>query len=758
MLHRQLSAHADSLRASALGNLVNGSITGIVFFGSVPFAFIAAWCLILALMAVWRWQTILKIPAAQGDPGALKALSRAIDRNAAAHGIFWGVLPGLLFSIGSPAEQMYLGILAGGMLNAGTITFRTLERAAKIYVASAAPGLLFAFLALHSLPGLAAAGLLVCYAAVLFGHIDRNARNFKISNERERALSASSEMIQLLLNDYAEHGTDWLIELDAQGCVLPPSARLADATHKEVAVMVGKPFADFVYAGPPRDQLLKHISQGRSFRHHAISVRLNNETHWWSISARPAQDAPVAYRGVVTDITAQRQAEEKVSYMAHYDGLTDLPNRFHFNESLHQVLDRGIAATGLMYLDLDQFKAINDTLGHPVGDQLLKAVARRLERCVSDGEIVARLGGDEFAVIVPGHRLDRIDELASRIVQALNEPFRLGDHDVIIGASVGIACAPQDATVPEELLRNADLALYAAKAGGRNRALRFEPEMDRVAQARRLIEMDLRRAIGGNEMRLHFQTLVSVESGETIGHEALIRWEHPERGIVMPGDFIPVAEETGMIIQIGEWVIREALSELALWAEHLDVSINLSTVQMRSPTLIGTLVNALASTGVNPGRVCLEITESVLMQDSEANLEILHKLKSLGVRIALDDFGTGYSSLNYLRSFPFDKIKIDRCFVSEIDTREDCRAIVRSIVELANSLGMATTAEGVERDAQITALRAEGCGEAQGYLFSRAVPPEELSDLRQPRPLGQALPAPLALIAPDTPHVRSLAA
>lgn len=290
-------------------------------------------------------------------------------------------------------------------------------------------------------------------------------------------------------------------------------------------------------------------------------------------------------------------------------------------------------------------------------------------------------------------------------------PFELDGHGVVIGTSIGIAYAPEHGETGERLLKNADLALYTAKALGRNSTAIFEPGMDEAALARRLIELDLRSALGKDEMRLHYQPVIDIQSGGVSGYEALIRWEHPDRGIVMPDQFIPVAEDTGMIVQIGEWVIRQALNDLATWDEHLSVAINLSPAQMRSSSLVTTVINALAHSGVDPARVCLEITETVLMQDSAANIETLHKLSGLGLQIALDDFGTGYSSLNYLRSFPFNKIKIDRCFVDEIDTREDCLAIVRSVVSLANSLGMTTTAEGVERAEQLAQLRLEGCDE-----------------------------------------------
>ena len=310
---------------------------------------------------------------------------------------------------------------------------------------------------------------------------------------------------------------------------------------------------------------------------------------------------------------------------------------------------------------------------------------------------------------------------------------------VITGASIGIAMAPQGGCSAEELIKYSDIALYHAKESGRGCVSVFETSMHDAVQERRNIELDLRAALKRNEFVLHYQPLIDIENDETIGYEALLRWNHAEKGVIMPDNFIPVAEETGMIVPLGEWVVRSALSELANWPEHLSVAVNLSPAQMRSPNLMATIINALAATGVAPHRLELEITESVLMNDNQANVELLHKIRSLGVRIALDDFGTGYSSLNYLRSFPFDKIKIDSCFVDEVDSREDCRAIVRAVTSLANSLGMITTAEGVERRDQLDQLKLEGCVQVQGYLFSEAIPATEISGriapTRDPAPL-----------------------
>jgi diguanylate cyclase (GGDEF)-like protein len=416
--------------------------------------------------------------------------------------------------------------------------------------------------------------------------------------------------------------------------------------------------------------------------------------------------------------------------MARYDSLTDLPNRAFFDETLQRALTRHkLPLQAALYIDLDHFKLINDSLGHGIGDQVLKQAAFRIESCVGLHDIVARLGGDEFAVLLPDitdwqSAIDVADAIIGKIAQAVF----IDDVNIAMSASVGLAFAPDDAKTADDLLRYADLALYDAKERGRNCHSIYSPEMYEAAQARRLIEADLRTAVSCNQLELYYQPLVKIEDDSIIGYEALLRWNHPEQGQIQPAVFIPIAEETGLIVEIGEWVIRNALQEVALWPEHLSVAVNLSPTQMRSPNLIPTVMDALAVNGVAPGRLEMEITESVLMQDTEANLAILHQLKAAGIRIALDDFGTGYSSLNYLRSFPFNKIKIDRCFVDGIAERNDSRAIIHAVIGLANSLGMVTTAEGVERKDQLFELKIEGCHQAQGFLYSRPVPASEIFD------------------------------
>jgi diguanylate cyclase (GGDEF)-like protein len=432
------------------------------------------------------------------------------------------------------------------------------------------------------------------------------------------------------------------------------------------------------------------------------------------------------------DITEQRQSEIKIEYMAHHDSLTDLANRVLLNDRLETALDRidGRQMVAVHHLDLDQFKAVNDTFGHPTGDKLLKIVADRLRGLVRETDTIARMGGDEF-VIVQAPVADPTDAtaLAQRIIRLMSEPYDIDGDQAVIGASIGIAVGPGDGMSPDKLLRNADLALYRAKGDGRGTFRFFEPAMDLQMQTRRIMEQDLRKALPAGEFELHYQPVVSLASNRITGFEALIRWNHPEQGMIAPGTFIPLAEEIGFIVPIGEWVIRQACATAARWPADLVVAVNISAVQFRNPGLMQVIVGALAASGLHPTRLEIEITETALLQNKESTLAVLHQLRALGIRIALDDFGTGYSSLTYLQCFPFDKIKIDRSFVKDITENKGSLNIVRAVAALANGMGMTATAEGVETSEQFETIKSEGCTEMQGFLFSRPLPAGEIERL-----------------------------
>jgi len=415
------------------------------------------------------------------------------------------------------------------------------------------------------------------------------------------------------------------------------------------------------------------------------------------------------------------EREQRITQLAFNDVLTGLPNRTMFHQQVEQLFRACEGSEGLFALhclDLDQFKVINDTLGHPAGDALLMATAERL-REAARGHFVGRLGGDEFVVLQGiGEDRNAVDKLAREILAAIARPLTIDGNEVVPSTSIGIAIAPDDGGDGETLLRNADLALYRAKEAGRGTYAFFEESLNERAQERRLIESDLRLALERGEFELHYQPLFDLDQNRICSFEALIRWNHPTRGLVSPIDFIPVAEDTGLIVPIGAWVIREACAQAACWPEHIRIAVNVSPVQFHRGALHDTIVRALATSGLAPQRFEVEITESIFLEGSDATLKLLHELRSLGVRVALDDFGTGYSSLSYLQSFPFDKLKIDRSFIQNLLTRDGASAIVRAITELANALNIETTAEGVEETAQLMELRAHGCSSVQGFLFS----------------------------------------
>jgi diguanylate cyclase (GGDEF)-like protein len=460
-----------------------------------------------------------------------------------------------------------------------------------------------------------------------------------------------------------------------------------------------------------------------------VFVNVEDEKLALAVSQRPLSDG--GWIATYEDVTERQRSESRIRFMAHHDGLTSLPNREMFRstvaEAISQLNDTD-AHLALLYIDLDRFKFVNDTLGHSAGDTLLEIVARRLQGCVRDADMVARLGGDEFAVLHKARDLPAAATAqAERVIEVLSGPYQLGQRQVDLGVSVGIAIATGTSIDGDQLLRNADMALYQAKSKGGGTYCVFEPEMESRLHARLATEADLRVALERHQLELYYQPLVNLRSGNLSGFEALVRWNHPTRGLVMPGQFIPSAEELGIIKSIGAWVVRQACADARLFLGHAKVAVNLSPVQLEDDEVVSTVGRALEESGLDPARLEIEITESALLNKSTRTIALLRRLHDLGLSIALDDFGTGYSSLSYLRSFPFDSIKIDRLFISEMATREDCTAIVGAIVSLADKLGMTTTAEGVETDEQLRLVRDLGCTDVQGYLLGR------------PQPLPQAI-------------------
>jgi diguanylate cyclase (GGDEF)-like protein len=505
-----------------------------------------------------------------------------------------------------------------------------------------------------------------------------------------------------------------------------PRKLMAPGTHFK-AIVESRIASGLFAVGNPTDYVRERLAAVEE-RVPSVKIQELMDGRIIAISHRPTPEG--GWVATHDDITEIRRIEAQMTHLAHHDALTGLPNRLRFQTELDRVLaeNRRGSSLAVLCLDLDRFKAVNDSLGHPVGDALLKAVTGRLYAEVREADVLARLGGDEFAVVQTDVKTPaEVSAFAQRLIDELGKPYEIDGHLVVVGTSVGIALAPADGSDADQLLKAADMALYLSKQEGRGVYRFFEPEMDAKMQARRALELALRQALKNHEFELYYQPLVSAKGEGIVAFEALLRWHHPERGLVPPSEFIPLAEEIGLIGDIGAWVLREACREAATWPDQIHLSVNLSPAQFKRPTLVLDVLTALGQSGLPASRLELEITETVMLQDTQAAISTLIELHKQGIGISLDDFGTGYSSLSYLRKFPFDKIKIDRSFVQSLPQDRGSAAIIKAMVALGNDLGMSITAEGVENSAQLTRVIEEGCGELQGFFFSQ---PRPVSDIR----------------------------
>jgi diguanylate cyclase (GGDEF)-like protein/PAS domain S-box-containing protein len=556
----------------------------------------------------------------------------------------------------------------------------------------------------------------------------------------EKRAAEQEELVGLLLRDYAADRCDWLWSTDTEGRLRGASEKLAQRTGLATADLEGRPFLEIL--GPAEGESAMAVRDvGLAIRQHKAFFDIEIERKgpdgpvWWRLAGKPVfRDGRFGgFIGTASDITAEIRAKETVSFLAYNDGLTGLANRSHFSNRLNECvarLERYGTPFAVLYLDLDKFKGVNDSRGHQAGDKLLVEVGRRLSQALRETDLVARLGGDEFAVILMEDTTEvRIAALAGRLIDAISQPYAIDGDALMIGLSIGIAIAPINGTRPDQILRNADLALYRAKGEGGGRHCFFENRMDSEMRERRILEMEMAEALERGEFTLHYQPLVATADGVVSGFEALIRWNHPIRGLVPPSEFIPIAERSTLIGAIGEWTIREACRMLVRLPERCSVAVNLSTKHFKMGDVAGLVREAIAATGIDARRLELEITESLLIDNPDEMAAKLRELKREGIRIAMDDFGTGFSSLSYLLKFPFDKIKIDRSFV--VASSEDLAAkeILRAIVNLAGTLEIAVTAEGVETQEQCEFLRETGCHLLQGYYFSRPVPEGDVAAL-----------------------------
>jgi diguanylate cyclase (GGDEF)-like protein len=707
---------------AAIYSLLNAVVLTSAFWGHAGMPMVFVWCYTSAVLVFIRTREAQR-PAGQLDQNVEDG---RIVRYTLLSGAFWSSIIAVLIASSGAEHALLLGVFTAAILCVGALLHSSFPIASLGYSLLIAAGAgLGMMLAGH--PWSLNAVLLLAAGVIA---LQRFAAADHVSDIRRRLATAAmleaKDTAALLLQDFEAQSSDWMWRIDAQGRLGSPSQRFVDASGLAHHDLDGGSFLA-LFAPESVHHLQELLKHRTPFRGEALRVTIGSRDVWWSLSGQPTADG--GWRGVCSDITRSRDAEARIAYVTEYDTLTDLPNRAALVRELEIAKEAACASDesfALFVIDLDNFKALNETQGHPVGDAYLRVMAERLRDCVGQTAFLARLGGDEFAVLHRDMPADEAGAVAELIVDALLAPVTLNGREILAGGSVGVALAPENGSDPAILMKNAELALYRAKAQGRGCARFFEPGMEENARVRADLETDLRSALASEAMDVYFQPLVNTRTRQVAGYETLLRWNRPGHGLVSPAVFISCAEETGIIVPLGEWVIRKAIEEAAQWRDDVTVAVNLSAAQMHDPSLVATVVGALAASQLDPSRLEIEIVESVLMDETQHTIRTLHALRELGVKIALDDFGTGYSSLSYLRAFPFDKIKIDQRFVRDIDTSVENRAIVRAVISLARDLGMRVTAEGVENDQQAAILTGLGCTEVQGFLYSRPIPASEI--------------------------------
>ncbi|HWH18384.1 MAG TPA: EAL domain-containing protein [Allosphingosinicella sp.] len=713
----------------AISAVAAALLVGWAMLGHVGLELIAPW---LAAVGLANW-TACRRATREAFPDAPR-LGRKWPPVAEAMGLaaLWASLPTWAFATQAPQVQVVIGGAMGAMI-IGAIALAAFPAAATAWVATLTAAFCIAFFLGSRSLDLTLALTFIGVAAMAVYSVTRLTRWTYDQLDRTAKASAERESARLLLRQYERHGVGWLWQVDAENRLVYISPRVAALVGRAPGQLAGHSFPAVLGGSGPLGQALLART---SFANLEIEVRSREGIRWIGLSGDPVIDVAgqfQGYRGVATDVTDVRKTQERLTKLANIDVLSGLPNRGRVRQLLGEALSAaqsGSAPCAVMFLDLDAFKPVNDTFGHLKGDQVLKNVAQRLLKEVGRQGHVGRMGGDEFAVVLAEAANRRaIEELARRIIAAVAEPFTIDKTEIRIGVSVGCAVGPTDGTTVDDLIQKADLALYQAKAQGRGRFCHFSADMQNEAEGRRRLERDMREGIKSGQFRLLYQPLVDASTQSLTGFEALIRWHHPSRGIIPPLEFIPLAEESGIIIPLGEWVIEEACRAASHWRSGVTVAVNVSAHQLASPSLPGTVREALSKAKVPADRLELEVTESVFLGDTNGALDMLQRLRALGLGIALDDFGTGYSSLGYLNKAVFHKLKIDGSFVREAAKNQETVAIIQSIVALAKNFRMTVTAEGVETSEDFARMRDLGCHHIQGYLFGKPMSFEDATAL-----------------------------
>ncbi len=728
---------AGQTRLRTLAHGVGGVVGSVCMQPFVPPVFIAMWIALLAggLLNFVRLESKMR-----------NARERSVTTSQVAKhlfgtawlGIAWMCVP-LLLSVFADIEGMLRGFaLIAVVVSATAAIMAVVPLRAIVFISPAC------FVATI---GFALGGdtVTACITTIFYLlnvlSILRRAETFLRSSVAEISVAEKSEVVSMLLREFEENEADWLWQIDTSRRIRSASPRFAYALGRTPGDLDGAAFLQMI-AGDDWDrgdlprslnELADKLHRRESFANLFIEVRINGQRRWWELSGTPILDDRgrfCGFRGVGSDVTEQRNSSEKIAYLARYDTLTGLPNRLSLNETLREAMELAQAERrrcAFIMIDLDRFKAVNDSLGHQVGDMLLEEVSKRLSEVAGDNDVCGRLGGDEFGIVVrdaPDYAA--VDAIARKAIDRLSLPYEVDRHTLFVGASAGSALAPRDGKTVEELMRNADLAMYRAKDDGRGVHFAYEPSLHAHAEERRQLEFSLRKALEKDELLLNFQPVVDANSENVVSFEALVRWQSAEHGFVSPGKFIPVAEDTRLIEPIGTWVLKRACQEAVAWPKHVKVNVNVSPEQLVEPDFVDTVVDALNRSGLAPQRLEIEVTESIFLNDAEVARVALGRVMALGCQVALDDFGTGYSSLGYLRKLQFSTIKVDRSFVQgAAQGSSESLAIVRAVVAMAKSLEMKTTAEGVETDEEAKLVRNMGCDRIQGFYFGRPMTSED---------------------------------
>jgi diguanylate cyclase (GGDEF)-like protein len=703
-----------------------------ISFGSAPIWAIATWVGALLGYNI-LWFTALRNKGLAEGRRATRRDFLEMGRNAGISGVIWGSALPFLGIFGAMPQWLGLWSVTLAMMVYASMVIPSLPIAATAFISIATFGG-FVGWTLHGEYYLALANAALG-TLMIFGVL-RSAKAQVLFELANNVLHEKSETVSLLLREFEDSGADWLWQTDTGRCVTHTSPRFAYALEADPKAIEGQPLLKLI-AGDSWEtgqypealhELAERLKRREPFSNLIVPVTINGVRRWWELSASPRQSesgAFLGFRGVGSDVTEQRESAEKISHLARFDTLTGLPNRLQLTEALGQALadaDQWRRRCGFMMIDLDRFKAVNDTLGHPVGDRLLAQVAKRLKMIMSANELCGRLGGDEFAVVLKdASDAGYVATVAKNIIDTLSKPYEVDQNTLFIGASVGSAVGPMDGRTVELLMRSADLALYRSKEDGGSTHHSYQHKLHANAEEKRVLEFELRNALNADQFHLEYQPVVEANGDHGItGFEALLRWNNPKFGLVSPAKFIPVAEDARLIVPIGNWVLRQACADAMKWPDTVKIAVNVSVDQLTSQGFVESVVQALHDTGLPAWRLELEVTESIFVRDGGLAVQVLDRLRKLGLKLSLDDFGTGYSSLGYLSNIRFDTIKVDRSFVTgAAKGKAECIAIIRAVVAMADALDIATTAEGVENETELAMIQQFGCDKIQGYYFGR---------------------------------------